>query len=364
MKSPIPLIDLRAQYLSIKGEIDAAVARVLDRGNYVMGEEVEAFEEEFAKFCGARYCIGLSSGTDALYLALVTCANANTPGTRVVLTTPVSFYATTQVILRSEDFPVFIDIGEDGNIDISKAEIKNWDIAIPVHLYGQPASIPKNSIKPIIEDAAQGHGLRLSGTVACYSFYPTKNLGAVGQAGALVTNDIEIAGRCRRLREYGETQRFVYDHEPWRVTGNLRIDELQAAILRVKLLHFKDWQRRRWQIASYYRDRFKSISHIIRVPPSSPAHQYHIFAILTKNRDDLKRYLEDKGIQTSVRYPVPMHLQPALRYLGLKRGDFPKAEAWCDQVLTLPIYPEMTDAMVETVANEIVHWAKRLTKYR
>jgi len=356
-KFAVPLIDLKAQYLSIKDEIDAAVARVLDKGNYVMGEEVEAFEEEFARFCEARYCIGLSSCTDALYLALITCADGSTPGTRRVLTTPVSFYATTQAIMRSEDHPIFTDIGDDGNIDITKAEA-DWDIAIPVHLYGQPARIPLKSLRPVIEDSAQGHGLPLRGKVACFSFYPTKNLGGVGQAGALVTNDTGIAGLCRRLREYGETQRFVYEHEPWRVGGNFRLDELQAAILRVKLRYLLLWTNIRQCIAKMYRGRLSEVEDVIRIPDYDDCHTCHIFAIMTKDRDDLRAYLEKRGIQTSVRYPVPMHLQPALRYLALKKGDFPKAEAWCNEVLTLPIYPEMTDEMVDTVANAVIDWAQ------
>jgi dTDP-4-amino-4,6-dideoxygalactose transaminase len=274
-----------------------------------------------------------------------------------VLTTPLSFYATTQAIVRAGDQPTFIDIEDDGNIDITKANIA-WDIALPVHLYGQPATFSQG-IKPIIEDAAQGHGLPLRGMVACYSFYPTKNLGAMGQAGALVTNDEDIAARVRMLREYGEIERFVYDHEPWRQGGNFRIDELQAAILRVKLKHFSSWQARRREIAAHYRARLQGYEDIIRIPPSYPGHTFHIFAILVKDRDGLAAYLRERHIQTAIRYPVPMHLQPALRWLALKKGDFPKAEAWCDKVLTLPIYPEMTSNAVDTVAGAVTDWVKK-----
>ncbi len=354
----VPLIDLAAQYWSIKDEIDEAVARVLEQGNYVMGEEVAAFEEEFARFCGARYCIGVSSCTDALYLALITCANGSTAGVRVVLTSPVTFYATTHAIIRAGDMPVYMDIKDDGNIDIAKSKVI-WDIAIPVHLYGYPADIPQASARPVIEDSAQGHGIPLRGKVACFSFYPTKNLGAIGQAGAVVTNDTEIAGLCRRLREYGETQRFVYDHEPWRVGGNFRLDELQAAILRVKLRYLPMWNARRMDLAFHYRERLGGLAPLVRIPPYHPAHTYHVFAVFTKNRDDLWQYLEKSHIQSSVRYPVPMHLQPAMKYMWLKKGDFPKAEAWCNENLTLPLYPEMSFEQVDTVAHEIMEWARK-----
>ena len=252
-----------------------------------------------------------------------------------------------------------MDINDDGTIDITKADIRmNWDIAIPVHLYGYPAVVPENSIRPVIEDAAQAHGLKIRGRVQCFSFYPTKNLGAIGQAGAVVTNDKDIADMCRRLREYGETSRFVYDHHLWRIGGNFRIDELQAAILRVKLKYLDRWNAKRRQIAEIYRQGLKGLEPAIRLLPDHPHHSYHIFAIMCKQRNELSAFLNKHGIQTSVRYPVPIHLQPALRYLGLKKGDFPKAEVWCDEVLTLPIYPELSPNRVELVVKLIHDWVE------
>jgi len=344
MKSlSVPLIDLRIQYLSIKDEIDAAIARVLAKGNFVIGEEVEAFEDEWASYCKARFCIAVSSGTDALYLAL-RCFDRDGAD---VLTTPFTFFATTAAIFFSGYIPRFIDIDENGNIDITKERVSHI-FAMPVHLYGRPAKVTNHNQRVVIEDSCQAHGLPLRGHIACFSFYPTKNLGAYGQSGAIVTNEKEWADKLNQLREYGEKERFIH----YDISGNYRMDELQAAILRCKLPHLDDWNQARRGIAFMYRELLGDLEDII-LPKDDLYHYYHAYVIRTKDRDNLAAYLKDAGIQTAVRYPVPMHLQPALAYLGYKKGDFPMAERWAEENLNLPIYPEMPESHVEYVAEKI-----------
>jgi len=340
----IPLVDLKAQYQSIKPEVDLAISRVLSKGNYVMGEEVEAFEEGWAEYCKAKYCVGVSSGTDALYLTLKAIGVSG----EKVITTPFTFFATSQAIIASGNFPMFIDVDETGNLP--PVDFKDW-AAIPVHLYGRPG-VWRGS--RIIEDSAQAHGLPLSGLAACFSFYPTKNLGAMGQAGAVVTNDFILTQEIRRLRTYGEMGRFIH----YRLTGNHRMDELQAAILRVKLPYLRSWNERRRIIAWMYYRRLEETSGVIGLPEDSLGYVCHIFAIRTRDRGSLASYLKGEGIQTSVRYPVPMHLQPALKYLGYKKGDFPQAEAWAKENLSLPIYPELKEDQIEYVCDKIKEWVR------
>ena len=350
----VPLLDLRAEYLSIKDEIDAAVARVHERGNYVMGDEVQAFEEEWARFCGARYAVGVSSGTDALYLAIMAHSVLDEP--LKVITTPFSFFATAQAIIQAGYQPQFVDVGEDANIKLPEAALPG-DLVVPVHLYGRPAQWRRLG-GAIIEDAAQAHGMpyTIGAEAVCFSFYPSKNLGAMGQAGAVVTNDPEIASLVREFRTYGERERFVH----YFPTGNHRMDEIQAAILRAKLPHLLDWNYKRSMFARAY------LAHLSRVPgivlPEYQAqHTWHIFAIRVtdpRGRDDLARFLDEQGIQTAVRYPLPLHLQPALDYLGYKIGDFPKAEAWARTNLSLPLWPEMELAQVEYVCEKVKEWCQ------
>ena len=313
-----------------------------------MGEEVEAFEEEWAEYCKARYCIGVSSGTDALYLALKALGITG----QKVVTTPFTFFATTQAIIASGNYPVFTDVDETGNlppIDFGD------DVAIPVHLYGRPGEWKGSKV---IEDSAQAHGLPLSGIAACFSFYPTKNLGAIGQAGAVVTNDLALANEIRKLRTYGEIGRFIH----YRLTGNHRMDELQAAILRVKLPYLRGWNKTRRDRALQYGASLDSVSSIVHLPKYHPQHKYHIFAVRIKDRDSLAGYLKEKGIQTSVRYPLPMHLQPALEYLGwYHEGDFPNAEAWAKENLSLPMYPELTLDQVGYVCERVKEWVRKNT---
>jgi len=310
-----------------------------------MGTEVEAFEEEWAEYCKAKYCVGVSSCTDALYLTL----KAMGIGGEQVITTPATFFATAQAIIASGNFPAFVDIDETGNLP--PMDFGNHT-ALPVHLYGRPGEWKG---KRVIEDSAQAHGLSLSGLASCYSFYPTKNLGAMGQAGAVVTNDLGLANEIRNLRTYGEVGRFVH----YRLTGNHRMDELQAAILRVKLPFLDGWNLARRAVALMYEVRLESVSDVIHLPKDHPQHNYHIFAIRTKDRDSLASYLKGEGIQTAVRYPVPMHLQPVLRHLQYHEGDFPNAEAWAKENLSLPMYPEMSYEQVEYVCEKIKEWVRK-----
>jgi len=343
----VPLVDLRAQYFGISREITDAIYRVLAKGNYVMGEEVEAFEKEWAGYCKAKYCVGVSSGTDALYLALKVL---KPEGKQRILTSPFTFFSTVEAIIKSGNYPIFIDIGSDGNIHIPDNIPGSYAYCyIPVYLYGKPTAFPRDRF--VIEDAAQAHGLPLGGDLMCHSFYPTKNLGAYGQAGSIVTNSSEWAEKLKWLRVHGEKERFIH----YEVTGNYRMDELQAAILRVKLPYLDRWNRVRRNIAENYRQVLQDVEAII-LPEDDPYHFYYAFVIRVRGRDNLAKFLAGNGIQTTVRYLVPMHLLPALKYLGYKKGDFPMAEKLADENLNLPIYPEMTTEQVVYVAEKIKEW--------
>ncbi len=351
MKWKVPLLDLHAQYLSIKAEIDSAITRVISKGNFTMGDEVDAFEKEWAEYCQARYCIGVSSGTDALSLAIKVLGLRDLP----IMTTPLTFFSTVEAIIESRNKPVFMDVGYDGNIDVTN--VTGVPCSIPVHLYGNPAVIPSARSCYVIEDSCQAHGLPLRGDIACFSFFPSKNLGAYGQAGAIVTNNAgrKWVGKLRELREHGQRERFVH----YNIGGNYRMDELQAAILRAKLPHLDEWNDQRRMIADSYRQSLSNLPGII-LPEDHPQHVYYAFAIRTKERDKLAVFLKEAGIETLVRYPVPMHLMPALKHLGYKVGDFPMAEERTKTNLSLPIYPEMTDSQVEYVAKRVKAWMSSL----
>ncbi len=310
-----------------------------------MGEEVERFEESWARYCKAKYCVALSSCTDALILTLTVVSNLTI--VNPVITTPLTFYATTLAIIKTINLVKFKDVGETGNLPDS--DFGNA-IAVPVHLYGRPGNW---SGKYVIEDAAQAHGLPLMGLAACHSFYPTKNLGAMGQAGAMVTNDEDLYKKVKEMRNYNERERFVHYGIQG---GNFRIDEIQAAILNVKLPYLDGWNKARRAIALIYKYNLMDLSHIIQLPVGHPQHNYHIYAIRLKKRDELAKYLASQGIQTAIRYPVPMHLQPALKHLRYREGDFPNAERWAKENLSLPIYPEMPAEYAEYVAEKIRDW--------
>jgi len=358
----IPFCDLRRQYLSIKEEIDQAMARVLNRGWFILGEEVLAFEEEFAAYCGAAYGVGVGSGTEALHLALLACGVE--PGDEVI-TVPNTAVATVAAIELAGATPVFVDIDPASyNMDISQVEGKitpRTKVLLPVHLYGQAAdlgpllSLAEGQGLMVVEDVAQAHGTTYKGRrlpqgdVGCFSFYPTKNLGAYGDGGMVVTDDARIAERVRLLRQYGWEKRYISS-----IRGlNSRLDELQAAILRVKLKHLDEWNeaRRRWAVL--YNELLTG-SEVVRPQQSSYGeHVYYLYVIRSQHRDELQPFLDQRGISTLIHYPVPIHLMEAYSGLGYGPGSFPQAEEHCRQVLSLPLYPEITEQEVEMVAQSI-----------
>jgi len=350
----IPLVDLKAQYLSIKKEIDEAIQKVLDSSNFILGEEVKKFEEEFADFCNAKYAIGVSSGTDALYLALK--AIGIREGDEV-LTTPNTFIATTEAITLAGGKIKFVDIvPETYNIDPSKIKIaisKKTKAIIPVHLYGQPSDMDpiikkaKEYNLKVIEDAAQAHGAEYKGRrvgtlghIACFSFYPGKNLGAYGDAGAVVTNDHEIAQKIAMLRNHGRIKK--YEHEFEGING--RLDSLQANILLVKLKYIEKWNAKRIQKANIYNELLKNHNEIVKPQVfANSKHVFHLYVVRLKNRDKIQKKLKREGISTGIHYPIPLHLQPAYKNLGYKEQDFPVTEKLSKEILSLPIYPELSE---------------------
>ncbi len=359
----IPLVDLKAQYLSIKDDIDAAMQRVVDNTSFILGAEVEAFEREFATFCGTKYAVGVNSGTSALHLAFLACGLG--PGDEVI-TTPYTFIGTTEMLAKIGARPVFVDIDpKTYNIDPAKIEAaitERTKAILPVHLYGQPAEmepileIAERHGLIVIEDAAQAHGAEYNGQragsmgrVAIFSFYPSKNLGAYGDAGALVTNEKEIADRARMRRDHGRQEKYEHLMEGF----NYRLDALQAAILRAKLAYLERWNEARRRNAEVYRELLADSDLIL---PSESEHVksvYHLFVVRSRARDALGEYLKGEGIATGIHYPIPLHLQPAYRDLGYRKGDFPVAEECASQVLSLPMYPELSLQQMERVAKTI-----------
>lgn len=360
----LPLVDLKAQYDSIRSEIDSAIERVLQSTAFILGPEVAAFEKSFATFCEARHAIGISSGTDALHLTLRAC------GVRAddeVITTPFTFIATAEAISMAGARPVFVDIdAETWNIDASKIEAaitERTRAIMPVHLFGQPAdmdlirAIADSRELRIIEDAAQAHGARFHGRragtlgdAACFSFYPGKNLGAYGDAGAVVTNDDGIAAQVRLLRDHG--RRDKYEHL---IVGyGNRLDALQAAILGAKLPHLEEWNRKRGFIAEQYGREFAGTAVRPQRIREGAQSVWHMYAVRLASREVVRATLADKGIATGVHYPTPLHLQPAYHHLGYERGAFPVAETLANEIVSLPIYPELPVAAVERVTSVVI----------
>lgn len=359
----IPLVDLHAQYETIKPEIDAAIQRTIDRTAFILGPETEQFEEHFAAFCNVKHAIGLDSGTAALHLALMALGVG--AGDEVISTTH-TFVATTEPISLLGARPVFVDIDpRTYNIDPAKLEAAitpRTKAIIPVHLYGQPAEmdalldIARKHNVPVIEDAAQAHGalyrgqkIGSLGEMACFSFYPGKNLGAYGDAGALLTNNDELAKKIRMLRNHGRTSKYEHD-----ITGyGFRMDGIQGAILDAKLGHLPEWNAARRAHADYYTELLSNVDDSI-VLPYEPAHVcavYHLYVIRTRKRNELMQYLKEQGIEAGIHYPVPLHLQPVYKNLGYARGDFPETERAATEILSLPLYPELTHPQMERVVE-------------
>ena len=359
----IPLVDLHRQYLSIKSDIDAAVARVLESSQFVLGPEVEGFEREFARHSGTAEGVAVSSGTSALHLALL--AAGIEPGDEVI-TVPFTFVATAAAICYTGAKPVFVDINHNTfTIDVTKIEAaitKRTKAILPVHLYGQPADmdpileIAARHNLAVIEDACQAHGAFYKsrpvgslGDAGCFSFYPGKNLGAYGEGGILVTNRTEIARKARMLRDWGQERKYHHVLKGF----NYRMEGFQGAILRVKLRHLDQWTEARRSHAAVYGELLGESS--VLVPQQAPYahHVYHVYAVRHSDRDSLARTLHAHGVGTGIHYPVPVHLQPAYADLGHRVGDFPEAERAANEVLSLPMYPELTRTQIETVCAAV-----------
>ncbi|CAG0948077.1 UDP-2-acetamido-2-deoxy-ribo-hexuluronate aminotransferase [Anaerolineae bacterium] len=359
----IPLVDLKAQYATIKPEIDAAMSRIVTNTSFILGKEVAEFEKNFAAFSRVQHCVGTDSGTAALHLALLICDVK--PGDEVITTTH-TFIATAEVISLTGAKPVFVDIDpRTYNIDpnaIERAITPRTKALLPVHLYGQPAEMDaileiarKHNLR-VIEDAAQAHGAEYRGKragsmgdVACFSFYPGKNLGAYGDAGALVTNNQELADRARMLRDHG--RRSKYEHQ---IVGyGYRLDALQAAILGAKLPHLDAWNARRREIADLYTELLTNADVVTPYVPPYITPIYHIYCIRHQNRDGLLKHLKARGIEAGIHYPIPLHLQPVYANLGYQVGAFPNTEKAAKEILSLPMYPELTNAQVQQIVDAV-----------
>jgi dTDP-4-amino-4,6-dideoxygalactose transaminase len=374
----IPFGNLARQQASLAEELADAFRRVLGSGWYILGQEVSAFEQEFAAYCGAAYCVGVASGADALYLALAALDIG--PGDEVITVANACTYQVA-AILQTGARPVLVDIDPArATLDPARLEAAitpRTRAVLPVHLYGRMAAMPaiQRSAErhglAVVEDAAQAHGAWLPdstgaqqragawGTCACFSFYPTKNLGALGDGGVVVTSDASLAERLRRLRQYGWSSKYVASETGGR---NSRLDELQAALLRVKLRHLDAWNSARRERAAWYAEMLASTP--LHLPPDEAGHVYHLYVIACEARDDLRSHLAAAEIGSDIHYPVPAHLQPAYRSTPAllrpaEAGTLPHTERQARRILSLPLYPELARAEVERIAAAIVAWAGR-----
>ena len=359
----VPYFDLKKQYSSLRDEIMEALERACSNAAFILGEEVSEFEKEFAAYCEVKHCVALNSGTSALHLALL--ALGVTPGDEVI-TTPNTFIATAEAICYAGAKPVFADIDpKTGNLDpalIEPAITERTRAILPVHLYGRPADMKpilemarKHNLA-VIEDACQAHGARYRGRrvgsighAAAFSFYPSKNLSAYGEGGALTTNDAGIAERARSLRNHGQSG--PYTHE--RIGYNYRMEGFQGAVLRVKLKRLEQWNARRREIATLYRSLLQGAGVEIHPDDSRDERVYHLFVVYVERRDAVRTALEARGVHTAIHYPCPVHLQPAFAPLGYGPGSFPHAERACERVLSMPFFPEMADEQVRYAAEQL-----------
>ena len=364
-RSKLPLVDLKAQHASIAAEVQAALDRVMANTDFILGADVAAFEEEFARYCEAEQCVGLDSGMSALELGMR--AMGIGPGDEVI--TPAgSFIASSSAISFTGATPVWVDVdAATYNIDpdlIEAAITPRTKAIMAVHLYGQPADmdaileVGRKHGLPVIEDACQSHGARYKGrrtgsmgAFAAFSFYPAKNLGAYGDAGALTTNDAELAEKVRMMRNYGQREKYDHVYLAW----NRRLDTIQAAVLRVKLRHLDRWNASRRTIASLYDELLKDAG--VTLPRTSPdvEHVYHLYVVQVEGRDKVQQELSAQGVGSGIHYPVPIHLQEAYRAAGFGRGSFPVTESAAERVLSLPMYPELTEEGVRRVAAALGH---------
>ena len=360
----IPLLDLGAQYQQVGAELETAVLQVLRSGRYILGEPVAQFERDFADYCGTRHAVAVNSGTSALHLALLAAGIGR--GDEVI-TTPFTFVATVAAILLAGARPVLVDV-DPVTLTLDPAQVEAaispaTKAIIPVHIYGQMADMDPLMLLAnrrglvVIEDACQSHGAEYRGRRAgglglagCFSFYPGKNLGACGEGGLLVTDSDAVATAARCLRDWGQKERYNHIAKGF----NYRMDAIQGAALGVKLKYLEEWTEKRRRHARHYDQLLHGIGPIERpVEMRGRRHVYHVYAIRSRDRTMLQESLAAQGIQTGLHYPIPVHLQPAYADLGYRRGDFPVSELAAQQVLSLPIYPELTPAQIDTVAEAI-----------
>jgi dTDP-4-amino-4,6-dideoxygalactose transaminase len=361
----IPLVDLKAQYASIKPEIDAAVHRVLDETDFINGSAVPKFEKSFASYCGTRSAVALANGTDALQLSMLALGVGQ--GDEVI-TAVNTFIATSEAISATGARPVFVDNDpRTYTIDVKRIEEKitaRTKAIIPVHLYGQPASmdaineIAARHTLSVIEDAAQAHGASFKGKtagtlgrLACFSFYPGKNLGAYGDAGAIATNDESLADKVRMLANHGRLKKYEHEMEGY----NSRLDTLQAAVLSVKLRHLRTWTEKRQQNASTYSKLLAGAPDIVTPFIQADAtHVFHLYVVRVQQREKVQQALKEAGITTGIHYPIPLHMQPAYKHLGLPTGSFPVAERFAGEILSLPMYPELSADQIAFICETLI----------
>jgi dTDP-4-amino-4,6-dideoxygalactose transaminase len=366
----IPFLDLKTQFREIEHEVLPMVKEAMENAAFIGGPQVTGFETEFAAFCDSKYGVGVNSGTDALRFALMAAGVG--PGDEVI-TVPHTFIATTEAISQVGAKPVFVDILPDiYNMNASKIQRAigpKTKAVVPVHIYGQTADmdlileIAKKKNLVVIEDACQAHGALYKGKkagsmglVGCFSFYPGKNLGAYGEGGAVVTQSEDIANKIRMIRDHGQGKKYFHDMEGY----NGRLDAIQAGVLRIKLRRLPAWNEARRRNAQYYNELLSPVKGVT-VPKEADGcrHVYHLYVILVDDRDGLQKYLNEKGIGTGLHYPVPLHLQKAYAYKGYKEDDFPMTESVAKRLLSLPMFPELTRAQIEYIADCIKQFMKK-----
>jgi len=365
----VPYLDLRAQYRPLRSEVLSAFEEICESTSFAQGRAASEFEGKFAAYCGVDHCVTLNSGTSALHLAL-RCLDVG-PRDEVV-TVSMTFIATAWAISYVGATPVFVDINPvRRTLDPDRLEAaitSRTKAIIPVHLYGMPAemdrimAIAERHGLPVIEDAAQAHGAKYRGKrvgqfgqIACFSFYPSKNLGAYGEGGALITNDASIAQRARSLRDHAQSQKYLHDE----IGYNYRMDSFQGAVLAIKLKHLDEWNKARIDCARQYTELLKASSYRLPADISDSECVWHCYVIETPERDRVRAALEDVGIQSAVHYPVPIHLQKAYAYLNYRTGDLPVTEALCERCLSLPIYPELSKENISRVASVLLDLENR-----
>jgi dTDP-4-amino-4,6-dideoxygalactose transaminase len=360
----IPFLDLKAQYAGIKSEVDAAIQGVLNSCQFTLGNEVAAFEQEFASYCGSMHGVGVNNGTSALHLALLAAGVG--PGDEVI-TVPFTFVASVAAIHYTGAKTVFVDIDPrtytmDAGL-VEGAITPRTKAILPVHLYGQPADmdpilqVAKKHGLIVVEDAAQAHGAEYKGRrvgglgdMGCFSFYPGKNLGAYGEGGMVVTTNPEFARSVRMLRDWGGEKKYQHVLKGY----NMRLEGLQGAVLRVKLRHLEAWTEGRRAVAARYASLFTGSAVSIPYAPAHVRHVYHIYATRAVGREKLQAGLQERGIATGIHYPTPVHLLPAYADLGYKEGAFPHSERAANEVISLPMYPELTAEMQKGVAQAVI----------